>query len=138
MRISHVFAIALLGATIALPVRAPAQVNIDVTIGKRLGPAFSVFAYSPTAFGNWQTSYRQWTPVTIYVVNGQYYHHSVKGARAIMVYKRNGEYFLPPQDKAWVGRDKRYNYARQPNDDDRGRAQSKHENDGHAHGGGNS
>lgn len=134
MRLSHAFAVAVLGAVVALPVRAPAQVSIDVTIGKQLGPAFAVFAYSSAAYGDWRTSYRQWTPVTIYVVNGQFYHHSVKGARAVMVYKHNNEYFLPPQEKEWVGVDKRYNYSRQPNDEDRGRAKNKQDNPGRGRG----
>lgn len=137
MRISHVFAIVLMGGMVALPVRAPAQVSIDVTIGKQLGPEISIFAYSQTAYGNWRTSYRQWTPVTIYVFNGHYYRKSVKGARAVMVYRRNNEYFLPPQEKGWVGFDKRYNYSRQPVDEDRGRAKSKDENRGRGRGRGN-
>ncbi len=128
MRISHVFAIAVLGAMVAAPVRAPAQVSIDVTIGRRLGPAISVFEYSSASYGNWRTSYRRWTPVTLYVVNDQFYRHSVKGARPVMVYERNNEYFMPPQERGWVGLDKRYNYQRQPNDQDRGRARSKHDN----------
>ena len=130
MRISNMLGILLAGAVIALPVRAPAQVSISVDIGKRLGPEISIFAYSQPAYGDWHTAYRQWTPVTIYEVNGHYYRKSMKGARAVAVYSRNGEYFLPPDDKAWVGKDKRYNYKRQPGEQDRGRAKNRDEGRG--------
>jgi hypothetical protein len=130
MRISNMLGILLAGAMIALPARAPAQVSISVDIGKRLGPEVSIFAYSQPAYGDWHTAYRKWTPVTIYEVNGHYYRKSMKGARAVAVYSRNGEYFLPPDDQAWVGKDKRYNYKRQPVEQDRGRAKNRDEGRG--------
>lgn len=130
MRISSALSTLLLGAVIALPARAPAQVSVSVN----LGPEISIFAYSQPHYGDWRTSYRLWTPVTIYDFNGHYYRKSRKGARAVVVYTRNGEYFLPPQDKGWVGFDKRYNYKRQPDDRDRGRAKDKGQDNGRGRG----
>ncbi|HEY4955118.1 MAG TPA: hypothetical protein VII02_09560 [Gemmatimonadaceae bacterium] len=134
MRISNALGVLLLGAAIALPVRAPAQVSVSVNLGRLLGPEISLFAYSQQDYGDWRTSYRNWTPVTIYDYNGHYYRKSVKGSRAVVVYSRNNEYFLPPQDNAWVGKDKRYNYKRQPTETDRGRAKSKGQNPGRGRG----
>lgn len=130
MRISSMVGILLAGAVIALPVRASAQVSISVN----LGPEVSLYAYSQPAFGDWRVAYRQWTPVTLYDVDGHYYRKSRKGARAVVVYSRNGEYFLPPADKEWVGYDKRYNYKRAPQEQDCGRAKNKDENPGRGRG----
>lgn len=122
MRIATLATLPLIGALIALPTRAPAQVNISVQFGARLGPEIGVFAYAPERHGDWQASYRRWTPVTLYDINGHYYRYPYRGARAIQVYMYNNEYFLPPQDQGWVHRDRRYNYQRQPGQDDWGRA----------------
>lgn len=110
----------LLGALIALPARAPAQVSVQ--INARLGPAIGLSVYTPDRYGDWRTTYRQWTPVTLYTVNGNYYRRSTRGARRVTVYRRGNDYFLPPQDQAWVNRDRRYNYRHRPNNDDYGRA----------------
>lgn len=130
MRIRHMLGILLAGAAIALPARASAQVNISVDLGKLLGPEVSIYAYSQPTYGDWHVAYKQWTPITIYEVNGHYYRKSTKGARAVVVYSQNGEYFLPPADKAWVGKDKRYDYKHQPAEQDRGRAKNKDEGRG--------
>jgi hypothetical protein len=121
MRITTLLTVPLLGALIALPARAPAQVSINVSFGTRLGPEIGVFAYSPERQGDWRANYRRWTPVTLYDVNGHYYRNSVRGSRAVVVYTYNNEYFLPPQDQGWTGFDKRYNYQRQPIAVDQGR-----------------
>ena len=123
MRIAALATLPLLGVLIAMPARAPAQTTISVTFGTRLGPEIGVYAYAPARHGDWQTSYRRWTPVTLYDVNGHYYRSNVRGARAVQVYSYNNEYFLPPQDQAWIRRDSRYNYQRQPGEMDYGRAQ---------------
>jgi len=122
MRMSLLLTTALLGATIALPTRAPAQVKISIAFGTQLGPEVGIFAYSPARYGDWHTNYRRWTPVTFYDINGHYYRHDVRGARAVVVYSYNNEYFLPPQDKAWIGFDARYDYGRRPGDADFSRA----------------
>ena len=114
MRIATLVTLPLLGALIVLPARAPAQATISVGLGTRLGPETSVFAYAPDRQGDWRATYRQWTPVTLYDINGHYYRNSVRGARAVLVYQLNNETFLPPQDSAWVGSDERYNYQQQP------------------------
>jgi hypothetical protein len=54
----------------------------------------------------------------MYVVNGQYYDKSSRGARAVIVYHHNDDYFLPPQDKKWVGADKRHDYKHKPKTED--------------------
>jgi roadblock/LC7 domain-containing protein len=122
MRIATFLTLPLLGALIALPAPAPAQVNVTIQFGARLGPEIGVFAYSPERHGDWRTNYRRWTPVTLYDVNGHYYRTAVRGARPVLLYTYNNEYFLPPQDRAWIGLDKRYNYPRQPTPVDYGRA----------------
>src|ERR1019366_4577844 len=121
MRITSLLTLPLLGALIVAPARAPAQLNVTVRFGSRLGPEIGVFAYSPERQGDWRANSRLWTPVTLYDVNGHYYRSSVSGARAVVVYSYNNEYFLPPQDQAWVNSDRRYNYQRQPMPDDYGR-----------------
>ncbi|MGD0483292.1 MAG: hypothetical protein ABSB58_01420 [Gemmatimonadales bacterium] len=123
MRIATLLTVPLLAALVAVPARAPAQVSVDVRFGTRLGPEIGVFAYSPQRYGDWQTTYRRWTPVTLYDVNGHYYRYQVRGARAVQVYSYNNEYFLPPQDEAWANRaDPRYRYQWRPGDADYGRA----------------
>jgi hypothetical protein len=108
----------LLGALIALPAQAPAQVSIR--IGARLGPEVQVGAYSPARYGEWRTSYRQWQPVTYYNLNGHYYRNNVRGSRAVQMYRRGNENFLPPQEQGWNGSDRRYNNRHRPNNDDYG------------------
>jgi hypothetical protein len=121
MRIVKLLALPLFGALVALPARAPAQVSISVAFGTRLGPEIGVFAYSPERQGDWRANYRRWTPVTLYDINGRYYRNSVRGARPVVVYMYNDEYFLPPQEQGWNGFDNRYNYRRRPNGSDEGR-----------------
>ena len=121
MKLSKLIAVPFAVAMIALPSHASAQVNLTVRFGTRLGPDIGVFAYSPERNGDWQHNYRKWTPVTLYDVNGHYYRNSVSGSRAVVVYSYNGEYFLPPTDAGWVNKDRRYNYDRRPNDNDRSR-----------------
>jgi hypothetical protein len=118
MRIVKLMALPLLAAMAVMPTRASAQVNLSVRFGTRLGPDIGVFAYSSERMGDWHQNYRKWTPVTLYDINGRYYRNSVSGSRAVAVYSYNGEYFLPPTDESWVGRDQRYNYSRRPGAED--------------------
>jgi len=121
MRIAAILTIPMLGVLTMLPARAPAQLNVTVQFGARLGPEIGVYAYDAGRQGDWRTSSSRWTPVTLYDVNGHYYRTAVRGARPVVVYTYNNEYFLPPQDRGWVGSDRRYNYRRQPNQADYGR-----------------
>jgi hypothetical protein len=116
MRISRMFALPLIAGLLAFPARTQAQVRVQVNA--RLGPPVGVVAYSRDRWGDWRSNYRRWTPVTLYVVDGRYYQRNVRGARAVLVYRHGNEYFLPPQERAWVGVDRRYNYKRRPIDDD--------------------
>jgi hypothetical protein len=117
MRIST---LALILGAAALPMAttpAAAQVTGSLRIGGH-GAALTINSYDASKYGDWHTSYRHWSPVTVYTLNGQYYNHSVRGARAVQVYRQNGSYFLPPRDTKWNGFDHRYNYRHRPNDDD--------------------
>ena len=105
-----------------VPCMAPARATAQVDVKVRLGNAITVTGYSADAYGDWHKNYRHWAPVTLYEYNGHYYQHNVRGARAVQVYRTNGHYFFPPQDASWDHADKRYNYARKPNDDDYHRA----------------
>jgi len=99
----------------------PGSAQVSVTL--HLGNPVAITRYSPDVYGDWHTSYRTWRPVTLYFYNGNYYPRSVRGSRPVQVYRRQNQYFLPPQDAAWANRgDKRYNYRRRPTDDDYGRA----------------
>jgi len=120
MRFKSLLALAVLGGLTTVPSRASAQIRI--TFGARLGPEIGISAYSQERMGDWRGSYRRWTPVTLYDINGRYYRNQVRGARPVLVYSYNNEYFLPPQDQGWNGMDRRYNYRRRPTDEDYGRA----------------
>jgi hypothetical protein len=124
MRSATWLAVPVLAALIALPTRASAQGSISVQFGTRLGPDIGIYGYSPDRYGDWQTSYRRWTPVTVYDINGHYYRNRVAGARAVQIYRYDNEYFFPPQDEGWMRRDRRYNYQRQPGEADFGRARA--------------
>lgn len=120
MRNKTLLSLSLVSALVALPSRASAQITIS--FGARLGPEIGVSAYAADRMGDWRTNYRRWTPVTLYDVNGHYYRTQVRGARPVLVYSYQNQYFLPPQDQGWNGSDRRYNYRRVPNQDDYGRA----------------
>jgi len=124
MRITCLVTLPLLSAAIVLPTKASAQVNISVAFGSRLGPEIGVFRYAPERLGDWRANYRNWRPVTLYDINGRYYRGQVRGARPIQVYSYENEYFLPPQDRAWSGADRRYDDRRQPTQDDYGRVRT--------------
>jgi hypothetical protein len=114
MRITTLLTVPILAALIALPARAQAQTSISVSIGTP-GPAFSVQAYSVERYGAWETNYQRWTPVTMYVVDGQYYRTQVRDrddrvvSRPVQMYSYRNQYFSPPTDQRWEGRDRRFN-----------------------------
>jgi hypothetical protein len=78
----------------------------------------SVAMYSPQLHGEWQTVYTRWEPATLYNLNGKYYPNPVQGGRSLMVYRSQGQYFLPPRDQGWTNTDRRYNYLLRPTDQD--------------------
>lgn len=122
MRIVNLLAVSLVAALAVVPAAGSAQ-RISISFGARLGPAIELTAYSQERMGDWHNSYRRWTPVTLYDINGRYYRNRVGGARPVIVYTYDHEYFLPPRDQGWRGVDRRYDYRRQPTDADYGRAQ---------------
>jgi hypothetical protein len=93
MRFSHCAGLSLVALLAFGAPRAQAQISASV----RLGRAVSVNVYSPERYGDWRTAYREWQPVTLYYLDGRYYRRNVRGARQVMVYRRNNEYFLPPR-----------------------------------------
>jgi hypothetical protein len=121
--ISRFAVLPLLGALALTPRQGSAQISATI----HLGSPVVVTNYSASVHGDWSTSYKTWTPKTVYAYNGQYYSHSVTGARAVQIYHHGNQNFLPPQDPAWAkGADKRYNYTRKPTDDDYTRATAPH------------
>ncbi len=90
----------------------------SVGVSLNLGNSHVVASYNPDRHGDWHTAYTNWQPTTLYYYKGQYYDHSAKGARAVSVYRKDDEYFLPPHDKKFVGYDKRFDYKHRPNADD--------------------
>lgn len=82
------------------------------------GNEIVVTAYSPTTYGEWRSAYNRWETVTLYNLNGKFYPNQVAGARQVMVYRSQNQYFLPPQDQGWNNTDRRYDYRMRPNDDD--------------------
>lgn len=120
MRITPLLTLSLLGAVALAPRPAAAQISVSVRLGTPLG----LTQYDPGYYGDWHTSYRHWTPVTVYYYQGNYYPHSVRGARPVQVYRQGGNYFLPPRESTWENRgDHRYNYKRKPVDEDYQHAQ---------------
>ena len=113
MRISSLLLLTLLAGCMA-STRGQQQSSVGVGIDIQLGPERSVNSYSADRHGDWRTNYQQWQPTTLYVINGKYYDKEAKGTRAVMVYRHDNEYFTPPQDKEWVGTDKRYDYNKRP------------------------
>ena len=77
-----------------------------------------ISSYSPDVHGDWRNTYRRWQPVTLYNRNGRYFTRDVPSARAVMVYRWQNQYFLPPTDDQWRSADRRYNYGRAPTQDD--------------------
>jgi hypothetical protein len=122
MRIGFLLTLPLLGTLIALPTSGSAQTSITVRFGTRLGPEIPLTYYAPERLGPWKHSYRKWTPVTLYDVNGRYYRNEVRGARPVLVYLYRDQYFLPPEDREWNGADRRYDYNRRPGSEDYRRA----------------
>src|SRR5512135_56346 len=97
MRITRIAVLPLVAALLLAPRHAPAQLNVSI----RLGTPVVVMGYAPDYYGDWEFYYRDWRPVTLFFYDGNYYPRRVRGGRPVMVYRRGGEYFLPPRDEAW-------------------------------------
>jgi hypothetical protein len=118
MRIGRWAIASLITGLAAYPAQARAQTSVKVEFGAKLGPAISVVSYDPARMGEWHANYTKWSPATLYDVNGHYYRYQVQGARPVVAYSYKGEYFFPPQDKAWISADKRVDYKLVPGDPD--------------------
>ena len=71
MRIVNLLAVSLVAALAVVPAAGSAQ-RISISFGARLGPAIELTAYSQERMGDWHNSYRRWTPVKLYYINGRY------------------------------------------------------------------
>jgi hypothetical protein len=120
MRIALLFSLMVLVGCMPMT-RGRQQSSVGVSVEFQLGPERSVDMYSRERHGDWHNNLEQWQPVTLFVVDGRFYERESRGARAVVVYRRNNDYFLPPQEKEWVGKDKRYDYKHMPKDEDYGR-----------------
>lgn len=94
-------------------------------VDRRFGAEIGVLGYSAERAGDWRSNYKRWTPTTVYEFNGHYYQHNGPGSRAVQIYRYQNEYFMPPQDRDWEGHDRRFNYSRKPNDEDRSRGRGR-------------
>jgi hypothetical protein len=82
--------------------------------GRVVMAPLAVGAYAAGEVGGWQTSFTLWTPVTVYELEGQYYPRAVSGGRAVEIYRYRDRYFMPPDDRHWIGADRRYDYRLRP------------------------
>lgn len=96
-----------------------------VVVSAQVGPGIDLYGYSAEQYGDWRTGYRQWTPTSVYELNGRYYPNSMRGAREVQVYRSQTGYFLPPRDQEWVRTERRFNSKKMPNDADYGRARPR-------------
>ena len=119
MRISILLSLMVLVGCMPMT-RGQQRSSVGVEIGIQLGPERPVDMYSRERHGDWHNSLEQWQPVTLFVVDGRFYEREARGARAVVVYRHNNDYFLPPREKEWVGKDKRYDYKHMPMDEDYG------------------
>jgi hypothetical protein len=127
MRISYLrTSLLVVGAMVASACVVPARGGAEVgVVAHSHGPELMVYAYSSSFYGDWRAHYMGWTPVTIYYFEGRYYSRPIPRARTVIVYRRGGDYFFPPRDRAWRGFDRRYDYSRAPSWRDHGRAKHK-------------
>ncbi|MGB7211191.1 MAG: hypothetical protein WBC97_01065 [Gemmatimonadales bacterium] len=117
MRIDRLLTLTLT-ATLILPAASARAQGVGISINAQLGPALDISLYSSNQFGDWHQSYRNWTPVRVYYLDGHYYRRRERGARLVMVYSDGHRYFLPPRDRDWNNADHRYDYRYRPTDDD--------------------
>jgi hypothetical protein len=125
MRISKWLVLPALGSLMAVSGCGPGYGRTSLVVSAQLGPGISLYGYSAERDGDWRASYRQWAPVTIYEVNGQYYPDNVRGARQVQVYRTQSGYVLPPRDQEWARTEKRFDRKKVPTDADYGRARPR-------------
>lgn len=127
MRISTRMALPTLSGLMLIGLAAcgPGYGTTRVGMSAQLGPGINVYAYDAARDGDWHTSYRQWTPTTVYEANGTYYPNKVRGGRQVQVYHSQSGYMLPPRDQAVASTDKRLNRKKLPTDADYSRARPR-------------
>jgi hypothetical protein len=124
MRATRGFMVSAISGLVLLTSCAPSyQSGVGVTA--RYGPGIEFYDYSPRAFGDWRTSYRQWQPVVVYEYQGSYYGRNIRGARPVQIYRSPTGYFLPPRDQDWARTDRRFNDKKRPTDADYRRARQR-------------
>lgn len=102
-------AVPLVAALVAAPLGAQvsARVHIDIPIGRQPGVVYRepqrqviVREYDPDQFGDWDSYYDDWDPVTLYYYNGYYYDYPIVSyARPVVVFSYRNQFFFPPRDR---------------------------------------
>lgn len=131
MRAMQIIAAGLAGALLLRPAAAQSQVSVSITVGAQLGPPVPVYVYSAERYGPWREDWDRWTPVVLFEQDGRFYRRHARGMRAVEVYVYGRDYFLPPQDRDWVGYDRRYDYRLRPG---REQGHERGDDDGPGHG----
>jgi hypothetical protein len=124
MRVSTRLAVPGL-ALLALIACGPGYTTTRVGVGVGVSSGVDLYGYDAATYGDWHTSYRQWTPTVVYESNGTYYPSKVRGARQVQVYRTERGYMLPPRDAELTRTDRRVNAKKLPNDQDYGRARPR-------------
>jgi hypothetical protein len=125
MRVAKWMTIPALGAALLLPACGPGYMSTGVGVEAQYGTGIDLYGYDAGRYGDWHANYRQWSPTTVYELNGTYYPKNVRGGRQVQVYHSQAGYFLPPQDQAWASTDRRFNSKKMPTTADYGRARPR-------------
>jgi len=125
MRIAKWSAVSIAAGFALATACAPGYRATRITASAQFGPGIDIYSYSAAQDGDWHANYRQWTPTTVYEVNGSYYPSQVRGGREVQVYRTSGGYMLPPRDKNVSRTDKRLDAKRLPNGSDYSRAHNR-------------
>jgi len=87
------------------------------------GEPVDLMLYSPDVHGDWRSASNRWEVTTVYYQNGRYYRDRIPGARELMLYRWQNQYFLPPREQGWESSDRRFDNRMRPTDEDYNNAQ---------------
>ncbi len=122
MRMAQWSAVTMVAGMMLVSACGPGYRTTRMSASAQLGPGIEIYSYSTSRDGDWHANYRQWSPATVYELNGSYYSDRVTGGREVQVYRTSGGYMLPPRDKDLRRTDRRLNGKRLPNNADYSRA----------------
>ena len=86
MRVAKWMTIPALGAALLLPACGPGYMSTGVGVEAQYGTGIDLYGYDAGRYGDWHANYRQWSPTTVYELNGTYYPKNVRGGRQVQVY----------------------------------------------------